>query len=231
MNALAEALLGGLAPVILLLTPFASAGLFLALTACVAVQCSRRRTRILAGWRRYLLLATLAFGGYTLFNVYDYARYRRCGLAISPINQLCYFLFLAPSDLYEPCARIALSPSQVEYSAVYRHRYGGTQRIALNVVNNEPKDFEYGNPDRIDLGFRCTVSCAATGGRHDFAEEFKGYYLLAGTNSLSICRYEIDTIKALRPEYSVKIKIDGDIAGFLGRYPGSFITVGNGTTK
>lgn len=231
MNALAEALLESLAPVILLLTPFASAGLFLALAACVAVQCSRRRTRMLGGWRRYLLLATLAFGGYTLFNVYDYARYRRYGLAISPINQLCYFLFLAPSDLYEPCARIAISPSQMEYSAVYRHRYGGPQRIALNVVNNKPKDFEYGNPDRIDLGLRCTISCAATGAEHDFAEEFKGYYLLDGTNSLSVCCYEIDTIKALHQAYSVKIKISGDIAGFLGRYPGSFITVRNGTTK
>lgn len=212
----------------IMLTPFVSACFFLAFSLIAAILFLIRRK---CGARKPVLLAAVFFGTYTLFNIYDLIRYRQCGLAISPINQGIYQLFLAPSDLYEPYAIMPLGPSLHEYAVTFRHRYGGSQAIMLNLVNNTPREFDYGNPDIIDLAFNCVVSCPAIGFVKEIGEKLETYYLLAGTNQIELCRYEIDKTKALSHSYDAEIKIEGDIAAFLRQYPGSHLSIRNTTTE
>ena len=218
-------------PFWLMLSPFI-ATLFFVVMCGVLVVCA------FAGFRKsdskvylFFLLSVVISGLYLLFNVYDLYRYRKYGLAISSINQCWYFLFLAPSDLYEPYSVMSLSPSSDTYIAHYRHRYGGEQKIVLNLINNTPKEFEYGNPDKIDLSFKCSVSCPDSGKNETFTKTYTTYYLRSGTNSLSLCQYNIDDVDSLSFSYNVEIQIGGNITDFLARYPGSYITVRNGTTK
>jgi len=178
-----------------------------------------------------MFVIALAFCGYTAFNVCDFIRYRRYGLAMSPINQIVYFLFLPPPNLYDPYLTIPLSPLNNDYSVSFRHRFGGRQTICLNLVNNTPKEFEYGNPDKINMSFKCTVSCPETGMCINSEEAFTTYYLMPGTNHISICQYEIGRLRDLFPAYKATIRTEGDMETLLRRFPASFLTINNSTTK
>ena len=151
-----------IAPIWLLLTPFVAAVVFCLFSFLTLAWCFRRRKRGIGLCGKIMFVITLAFGGYTVFNVCDFIRYRRYGLALSPINQIVYFLFLPPPNLHDPYSTIPLSHLTNEYSASFRHRFGGRQTVCLNLVNNNPKEFEYGNPDKINMSFKCTVSCPET---------------------------------------------------------------------
>jgi hypothetical protein len=220
-----------IAPIWLLLTPFVATAVFCLLSFLTLAWYFRRHKRGIGLCGKIMFIITLAFCGYTVFNVCDFIRYRRYGLAISPINQIVYFLFLPPPNLYDPYLTIPLSPLNDNYSVSFRHRFGGRQTICLNLVNNTPKEFEYGNPDKINMSFKCTVSCPETGMCINSEEEFTTYYLMPGTNHISICQYEIGKLQDLSPTYKANIRTVGDMEILLRRFPGSFLTLENGTTK
>ncbi len=173
----------------------------------------------------------LLLGCYTLFNVYDFIRYQNTGLTISPINQVWFYLFSAPSDLHKPYVQIQLSTVSNEYQTTFKHVYGGAQMVGLGLVNNTPKKFEYGKPDEVNLAFCGNLRSVDMGLSKDFNVVYTNYYLSAGTNYLPICRYEIENVNELRKTYEIRLKVGGDIGFFLKDYPGSFLTIGNGTTK
>lgn len=227
MDAVKDFILGGLAPLWLLLMPYLSALLFCAL--CLAVFFDRKsiREKGFSAMRMILLL----LGIYTFFNAYDFIRYRNTGLTISPINQVWFYLFSAPSDLYNPYVQIQLSAVSNEYQTTFTHAYGGAQMVELGLINKAPKKFEYGKSDELNLkfnGYLCSADMKIT---QEFNVSYTNYYLSARTNYLPLCRYEIESMSELRPEYKIRVKIDGDLALFMKRYPGSFLTIRNGTTK
>ena len=173
----------------------------------------------------------LLLGCYTFFNAYDFIRYQNTGLTISPINQAWFYLFSAPSDLYKPYAQIQLSAVSNEYQTTFMHVYGGAQMVGLGLINNAPKEFEYGKPDELNLEFSGYLCSADMKIAKEFNEVYTNYYLSVGTNYLPICRYEIESIGELRSEYKIKLKIGGDLALFMEKYPGSFLMIKNSTTK
>ena len=146
-------------------------------------------------------------------------------------QQLWFHLFAAPPDLYKPYAVMTILPSSCEYTANYRHRYGGVQEIVLNLINIVPKEFDYDNPDKINLNIKSTVTCVETGTKKEYERGFTTYFLSPRTNHLSLCQYEVDSIEALTKTYRVDIKIEGRIDEFLDKYPGSYLAIRNGTTK
>ena len=213
------------------LSPFLAGAISILLTAgaIMATFQSMRRKRKTTYW--FLFLIALLFDLYSLFNVYDYCRYAKYGLAVSPLNQITYYLFLSPSDLYAPCVKIPLSASKEEYEMTYRHKYGGRQNIILYLVNNTPKVFEYDNPDKINLAFDAKVSCSATGTEFESHKQFETYYLLPGTNYMFIGEYIIDEPRLLSSQYNVKIRTSGSLTDFLSQYPGSWLEIHNGASK
>ena len=230
MEALYDFLLPLVAPIWLILTPFVAAVCCL-LSFLTLAWCFRRHKRGIGLCGKIMLVIALAFCGYTIFNICDFIRYRRCGLAISPINQIVYFLFLPPPNLYDPYSTIPLSHLTDDYSVSFRHRFGGRQMICLNLVNNNPKEFEYENPDKINISFKCTVSCPETGMRINSEEAFTTYYLMPGTNHIPICQYEIGRLRDLSPTYKASIRTVGDMESLLRRFPNSFLSLKNSTTK
>ena len=231
MSILCEHLDEVIARFYLLLSPFGS---FVMLCAAVALAlvCSASGVRQKAPRLYYAIVGCVfLLCAYTLFNIYDLRRYRQEGLAISPLNKMSYFLFFAPPDLYEPYSIMPLSSTVHEYTANYKHRYGGQQEIVLNLINGTPKIFEYGNPDKINLAVKCSVSCGEMGLQFETNRTFTTRYLDAGTNHLILCKYAIETREALASTYNACVTIDDGLADFLKRYPGSYITIENGTTK
>lgn len=227
MDALQEFFLRLLTPFRLLLMPYLSAFLFLALCLESVLNRKRSREKGLSAMRMVLL----ALGCYTLFNAYDFIRYRETGLTISPVNQGWYYLFSAPPDLYKPYARIQLSAASNEYQTAFTHAYGGMQAVKLALVNNAPKEFEYGKPDEVNLAFSGVLRSADMGIVKDFDVAYTNRYLSAGTNYLQICRYEIENVRQLRAECNMKLRIDGDLSSFMKKYPGSFLLIRNDTRK
>lgn len=227
MNAVEDFVLELLAPLWILLTPYVSAYVFCVL--CFAAFLIRRR---ISGRSRSVILAILAvLGCYVLFNVSDFIRYRNTGLTVSPINRIWFFLFFAPPDLYKPYVQLQLSPVSNEYQVTFSHVYGGMQTVKLGLVNNTPKKIEYGKPDELNLKFRGNLRSKDMKMVKDFNVAYTNYYLSAGTNYLPIYWYEIENVNELRREYEMKLEIGGDIASFFKKYPGSFLAIGNGTTK
>lgn len=227
MDAVKESFLGSLTPFWLLLSPYLSAWLFSAFCLESILKRKRSREKGLSTMRIVLLI----LGCYTIFNAYDFFRYRETGLTISSINQGWYCLFFMPPDLYKPYVKIQLSASSNEYQTAYTHAYGGMQTLALGLVNNAPKAFEYGEPDEVNLVFSGVLHSADMGVVNGFDVAYTNYYLSAGTNYLPICRYEIESIRQLRKGYNMELKIDGDLSSFMKRYPGSFLLIKNGTRK
>lgn len=160
-----------------------------------------------------------------------FIRYRNTGLTVSPINRIWFFLFFAPPDLYKPYVQLQLSPVSNEYQVTFSHVYGGMQTVKLGLVNNTPKKIEYGKPDELNLKFRGNLRSKDMKMVKDFNVAYTNYYLSAGTNYLPIYWYEIENVNELRREYEMKLEIGGDIASFFKKYPGSFLAIGNGTTK
>jgi len=220
-----------IAPLYVILSPFAAFLIFV-VTAAIAIVFSVNGARKIER-RIYTTVMSVAvvFCLYTAFNIYDYRRYRQYGLAISPINQLWFYLFASPPDLYKPYAVIPLLPSTCEYGRSYSHRYGGCQEIVLNLANNTLKESDYENPDEINVSFKCVVTCLETGTKVVSSRDFTTYYLSPGTNRLSLCQYDINTTEELAKIYKVNIKIDGCLEEFLGKYPGSYLAIRNGSTK
>lgn len=218
-------------PLYLLLVPYVALLIFLfTLILTIVFTCfkvGRKESKM------YFLTVTIAVlsGLFTLFNVYDYIHYRRYGLTRSPINEIWYYLFLSPDDLYNPYKVVSLSSITNEYVIEFKHRYGGRQEVVLNLINNAPKKFDYDNPDKINLKFKTIVKCDDVRVTEDFMRSFTTYFLMPGTNQLTLCRYDIDSIEALSKTYKADIKIDGHLDEFLDKYPGSYLTVRNGTTK
>ena len=103
--------------------------------------------------------------------------------------------------------------------------------ICLNLVNNNPNELEYGNPDKINISFKCTVSCPETGMCINSEEVFTTCYLMPGTNHISICQYEIGRLRDLSPTYKASVRTVGDMKTLLRRFPNSFLTLRNSTTK
>ena len=132
---------------------------------------------------------------------------------------------------YDPYSTIPLSPLTDDYSVSFRHRFGGRQATCLNLVNNNPKEFDYENPDKIDMSFKCTVSCPETGMCINSEETFTTYYLMPGTNCISICQYEIGRLRDVSPTYKARIRTVGDMGALLRRFHDSFLTLENSTTK
>ena len=62
-------------------------------------------------------------------------------------------------------------------------------------------------------------------------EAFSTYFLRDGENYLSLGRYEIGTWGQLAKKYRATIRINGDLAAFIRRYPGSYLAVANSTTE
>lgn len=227
-----QAFMGKLiAPLYVLLSPFVSALAFLC-AVILAIACICRDVRRKEPWIYFATMAFIVlFGLYTAFNIYDYLNYRRYGLAKSPINEVSYFLFFPPDDLYRPYAVIPLSETTREYVVEFKHRYGGQQEIVLNLINNEPKEFEYGKPDRIDIDAMCVVTCVETGGKRESSHSFSSRYLHAGTNSLMIARYSLKEAASLSQTYKAEIKLDGSLDHLLKQYPGSYLAIENGMAK
>lgn len=227
-----QAFIGKLiAPLYVFLSPFVSALAFLCAVilaiACTCWDVRRNEPRI------YLAIVVFAilFGLYTIFNVYDYLNYRRYGLAKSPINEAAFFLFSPPDDLHRPYVVIPLSEATREYVVEFKHRYGGQQEIVLNLINNAPKEFEYGEPDQIDIDAECVVTCVETGEKRISSHSFSSQYLHAGTNSLVIARYSLKEVSSLSRTYKVEIRLNGAIGNLLNLYPGSYLALENGTVK
>jgi len=228
---LCDILSGLMAPLYLLLVPYVSLLIFLVTSILTIVfTCFKVRRK---ESKMYFLTVTIVVlsGLFTLFNVYDYIHYRRYGLTRSPINEIWYYLFLSPDDLYNPYKVVSLSSITNEYVIEFKHRYGRRQEIVLNLINNAPKEFDYDNPDKINLNFKATVKCADESMNKDFTRNFTTYFLMPGTNQLTLCQYDIDSTKALSKTYKADIKIDGRLDEFLDKYPGSYLTIRNGTTK
>ena len=101
----------------------------------------------------------------------------------------------------------------------------------MNLINNTHKELDYDNPDKIDIAFKCIVSCPDEGMKDEFARIFTTYYLMPGTNCLTLCKYNVDNVDSLSQRYHANIQVKGSLAGLLDQYPGSYITIENGTTK
>lgn len=172
-------------------------------------------------------------GSCTAFNAVDYLIYRYCGgMAISPVNQGVFGLFCPPSDLYVPYAKVELHPNVREYTMEFQHKYGERQGVALHLMNGNPKEFDYDHPDVIGLSFSGDVVCIEGGERVLLVNEaFSTYFLQDGENRLSLGRYEIGTWGQLAKKYRATIRINGDLAAFIRRYPGSYLAVANSTTE
>ena len=212
----------------LLAVPFVSAAVFV-LVALVTILLHRRR----GAFYRLFLYLTIVFGFYTAFNAVDYLIYRYCGgMAISPVNQGVFGLFCPPSDLYVPYAKVELHPNVREYTMEFQHKYGERQGVALHLMNGNPKEFDYDHPDVIGLSFSGDVVCIEGGERVLLVNEaFSTYFLQDGENRLSLGRYEIGTWGQLAKKYRATIRINGDLAAFIRRYPGSYLAVANSTTE
>ena len=67
--------------------------------------------------------------------------------------------------------------------------------------------------------------------KHENTKPVTTYYLLPGTNQITLCKYDVLRRKMLSSPYKAEVIIEGDLAGFLRQYPGSFISIENGTTE
>lgn len=211
----------------LLLNPIVAFFLCLAL---VVVAVSLRDGK---GWHAgTATLLSVILGCYAAFNVADYCIYRSCGaLAISPINQKFFHLFFSPDDLYVPYAKVALHPDKTEYEMGFHHKYAGRQVVCLGVVNPNPKEFDYDDPDFIGLSFDGSLGSESGGSSVGFQKSFDKHFLLPGENRMDLFGYQVDSRSGLRMGNRLVIKVEGDIAAFLRRYPGSYLAVKNATVK
>lgn len=218
-------------PLYIWLSPVVAILIFI-LATILAIVCTFQNIRLKEPRIYFVIVAFSVLSGlYSVFNVYDYFYYQRYGLARSPINELFYSLFSSPRDLYKPYKIVALSATKSEYSLLFKHRYGGRQVVVLNLINNTPKEFEYGNPDKINLGFETTIKGIESNAPQKFSRNFTTYYLSPGTNQLVLCQYDINSKKALSTTYQASLQIDGCLDVFLKKYPDSFIAIRNGTCK
>lgn len=211
----------------LLLNPFSA---FLLLLAVAAIAICLRGSKDRFGKAAACLGVLL--GGYAAFNIADYCIYRNCGaLAMSPVNQLAFQMLCPPDDLYEPYATAALESGKAEYEIDFCHKYGGVQEVCLVVTNDHPKEFDYDHPDVIGLSFGGCLARMDGPAGSNFEKSYDSYYLLPGQNCLELLSYRIDHRVDLAPTNRLTVKVAGDIAAFLRRYPGSHLSVRNRTVK
>lgn len=173
-------------------------------------------------------------GAFSVFNLFDFWHFRKHGgQAFSPINREWFFICFPPEDLNVPYCRMPLSEKQSEYKIQFNHKYLGNHTVALNVINNAPKPFDYDNPDRMGLKFFAVVNminkpCQAlvSGGK-----SYGGYFLHRGTNELEIIQYDFQTAELLDADHEMTVKVEGDLHEFLQSYPGSYISIRNSMHK
>ncbi|MCQ2331271.1 MAG: hypothetical protein MJZ55_04700 [Paludibacteraceae bacterium] len=216
----------------LMLSPFAVFFVFVvALVLFVAFKWSSPSEK----WLLRIVGAILIISGsFTVFNLFDFWHFRKYGgQAFSPINREWFFICFPPKDLNVPYCRMPLNEKQSEYKIQFNHKYLGDHTVALNVVNNAPKPFDYDNPDRIGLKFFAVVNminkpCQAlvSGGK-----SYGGYFLHRGTNELEIIQYDFQTAELLDADHEMTVKVEGDLHEFLQSYPGSYISIRNSMHK
>ena len=213
-------------PFWLLLTPIGSAAILVWLL-WIAFEFHVRPVKPGIVVRMILNFGVFLFSAHLVFNVHDFVRYSRYGTVLSPFNRI-YALFYTPPDRYEPLIRIPLHHGCCTYEANFCHRYCGPHDVYLNVVNNSPKEFIYGDPDRIDLSFdvHCSNRVENTLLVSQKVDQ-KAVYLTKGTNSLAVIEYEFQDIDKLSHKCSIGIAIKGGLESFLKRYPGSWFEIRN----
>jgi len=210
---------------LLLLNPLVALLVFVS-AAIMAYVFRKERT----GW--ISLIVAVISGACTAFNAFDLWLYQNRGaLAISPANQVLFQLFCNPKDLHEPYVRVPLQANKAEYEFSFCHKYGGNQSVFLDVANDHPKKFEYGHPDMIGLKFSGAIWNDETQSRLVFDKKYDTFYLSPGSNKLDLFVYKISRRSDLSFPNAVTVKIDGDLAEFLRKYPHSCLAVRNSTTK
>lgn len=214
---------------LLLLCPYVSAAIFL-LAAVVAVILSIR------GFRKEekgvcisVAFTAIVFGLYTAFNIFDYMRYQRCGLAVSPINQGYYSLLSPPSDLYEPYVEIRLIAGKYCYEQEFRHRYGGPQEVSLKM--DKCKKPGNGESGLIEIDAECAVRNADGETKAAESKSFKARYLEPGPHWARVLSYSIDDEASLSGLYKVSVELSEKVDALIERYSEVYLRVGNGTTK
>ena len=211
----------------LVAVPFVSAVLFV-LAAFMAMIFRRRRGLFYS----LFLWSAIVLGLYTAFNIADCFIYRYAGaLAISPINQGVFQLFLSPEHLYAPYASAFLQLNKTEYELEFRPIYGGRQTVVLCVENCHPKEFDHDHPDAIGLSFTGEIEKGGEAPHVRFEKQYTTYFLMDGENKLPLFDYEIGRRSELKATNRVTVTITGDLDAFLRLYPGSYLCVKNGTTK
>ena len=177
------------------------------------------------------MTSATVFGIYTIFNVIDYVGYRSTGLSISPINRFCFRFFLAPPDLYEPYISIPFPSCPQIHKLKYKHRYGGSQSIVFNLVNETPDKFRYVDETELGIEFRGEIRCAGRGVRFAFEKKFEKKHLLQGTNYLFLCGYDVLSRDELSEEYEASIEISGAVENVKAKFPNSIVSICNGTSE
>lgn len=216
----------------LILSPFVVFLVFaVALVLFVAIKWSLPSEKWLV---RIVCLFLILSGCFTIFNLFDFWHFRKFGCqAFSPINREWFFICFPPKDLNVPYCSIPLSEKQSVYKIQFNHKYFGDHSVALNVVNNTPKPFDYANPDRIGLAFSTVINMSNKPCQAIVSDEksYEGYFLQRGTNVLEISSYDFQTAELLGKAYEITVKVNGNLHEFLQSYPGSYISIRNSMHK
>ena len=154
------------------------------------------------------------------------------GKISTPLNGLSIILY-TPKQFYSPYSQSLIKENVYKYKLNYIHKFVGDHSIILNVVNNTPKEFDYDNPDRIDLSLSVNLNNAdnKTNTLFQFDKKIDEYFLHKGTNRIFIATYSFSDIIFKNKPYVADIEIKGDIKKFLSTYPKSFLSIQNTTHK
>jgi len=216
----------------LLLSPFSVSVVFvIALVMFMILRQSLSTEKYLLRGVSFVLAIT---GCLMIFNLFDYWHFRNNGCqTFSPINREWFYICFPPKDLNVPYCRVPLVEEQSEYKIQFDHKYLGDHVVALCVVNNTPKPFDYDNPDQIGLKFSAGINTIAKPCQTLASGEksYEGYFLHRGTNELEIISYDFQTAGLLGKGYSASVKVEGDLRGFLQTYRGSYISIRNSMHK
>lgn len=210
----------------LLLNPFVS---ILLLLAFVVIAICLRGSR--DGFGKTTLCLVVLLASYTVFNIADYCIYRYCGaLSISPINQGFFQLFCHPDDLYEPYAKVELSPEITEYEVEFTHKYGGKEEVAICIPDGERWINQY---DEC-MSFTVTAKGVLTSedGERTEIDDIANVKAFAPSKlSFEILCYRIENRLDCRKRYKLKIKFGGNYSEMVKYYAGVCLVAGNATTK
>jgi len=121
-------------------------------------------------------------------------------------------LISPPSDLYLPLASIALDPEISEYTLRFSHKYPGNH--ALMVASPRPLKEE--SPSYADI----SVSMAVFDGQKELlgmASDKAGQFWGREDYGAFLVSYKVPRDLPISRELTAKVKISGDLGGFLER--------------